>query len=164
MTKFFTKISNNIEPQDEEFYDEQPIVVEEQVQEELLPENNSSVESEEEWIDKENVEGQLSVDVFQTKENLIIKSTIAGVKSEEIDIAIENDMVTIRGQRKMEETIKDEDYFYQECYWGNFSRSIVLPMEVKADEADASLKNGVLTIILPKTKSKKSIAVKVKED
>ena len=108
--------------------------------------------------------GQLSVDVYQTKDNIVIKSTIAGVKPENIDISIDNDMITIRGQRKMEEEVKEDDYFYQECYWGSFSRSIVLPMEVKADEAEASLKNGVLTIILPKVKKAKSVAVKVKSE
>ncbi len=116
--------------------------------------------TEEEWLQEE--EGQLSVDVYQDKDNIIIKSTIAGVKPEDIDISISNDLITIKGKREMEETVKDEDYFYQECYWGSFSRSIILPMEVKADQAKAELKNGILTIVLPKAKPSKAVSIKVK--
>ncbi len=116
--------------------------------------------TEEEWLQEE--EGQLSVDVYQDKDNIIIKSTIAGVKPEDIDISISNDLITIKGKREMEETVKDEDYFYQECYWGSFSRSIILPMEVKADQAKAELKNGILTIVLPKAKPSKAVSIRVK--
>ena len=115
------------------------------------------------WLD-ENYEGQLSVDVYSTADEIVIKSTIAGVKSEEIDIAINNDMLTIRGERAQEQTDAVEDYYYQECYWGGFSRSIILPIEVEADKVAASLRNGVLTIRLPKAKRAKSISVKIKED
>ncbi len=117
-------------------------------------------ENREEWLEEE--EGQLSVDVYQDKDNIIIKSTIAGVKPEDIDISINNDLITIKGKREMEETVKDEDYFYQECYWGSFSRSIILPVEVKADQAQAELKNGILTIVLPKAKPSKAVSIKVK--
>jgi len=168
MTKFFTKITGGRSdddqkplpqvPQDETFFADENIPVA-QSQEALIPGQNQSAN---EWLDKEETEGQLSVDVYQTKDNLVIKSTIAGVKPEDIDIAIDSDVVTIIGKRKYEEEVKSEDYFYQECYWGSFSRSIVLPLEVKADEAEASLKNGVLTIALPKVKKNKSVAIKVK--
>lgn len=109
-------------------------------------------------------EGQLSVDVYQTENTLVIKSTIAGVKPEDLDIAINNDMVTIKGERRQEKDIKESDFFYQECYWGGFSRSIILPMEIIADEAEATLKNGVLTITLPKAKKSQSVAIKIKTD
>jgi len=115
-------------------------------------------------LDASETEGQLSVDVYQTKDAVIIKSTIAGVKPEDIDISIDNDTLTIRGSRQLEEIIAQDDYFYQECYWGGFSRSIVLPLEVKSEEVEATLKNGVLTIILPKAKKNKSFAVKVKSE
>lgn len=107
-------------------------------------------------------EGQLSVDVFQDKRNIIIRSTIAGVDPEDIDITFDNDMITIRGKRKKDTTVRDEDYFYQECYWGSFSRSIILPVEVQSDKIKATIKNGVLTIILPK--SHKDINIKVEEE
>ena len=115
------------------------------------------------WLEDSD-EGQLSVDVFQTPDHIVIKSTIAGVKPDDIDIAINNDMITIRGERTQEHEVEEEDFFYQECYWGAFSRSIILPVEVKAEEVEASLKNGVLTIKLPKAKKSKSIAVRVKTE
>ncbi|MDP2587049.1 MAG: Hsp20/alpha crystallin family protein [Candidatus Komeilibacteria bacterium] len=120
-------------------------------------------EHEEKWLDEDYEEGQLSVDVFQTKDAIVIKSTIAGVKPEDIDISINNDMVTIRGKREIDETISEDDYFYQECYWGGFSRSIILPVEIMPDKVDASLKNGVLTVTLPKAKKSQAFSIKVKE-
>jgi len=79
----------------------------------------SDESNKEEWISE--YEGQLTLDVYQTKDNVVIKSTIAGVKSEDLDITIANDMVTIKGERKKQEEVKEDDYFYQECYWGSFS-------------------------------------------
>ncbi|MFA6272268.1 MAG: Hsp20/alpha crystallin family protein [Patescibacteria group bacterium] len=114
------------------------------------------------WLE-ENYDGQLSVDVYQTEDSIVIKSTIAGVKSEDIDISINNDMVTIRGLRQKQEEVAKEDYFYQECYWGGFSRSIILPVEVKEDKVDAVLENGILTVILPRAIKTKSTSIKVKE-
>lgn len=114
------------------------------------------------WLE-ENYDGQLSVDVYQTENSIVIKSTIAGVKSEDIDVSINNDMVTIRGLRQRQEEVAKEDYFYQECYWGGFSRSIILPVEVKEDKIDAVLENGILTVILPKAIKAKSTNIKVKE-
>lgn len=118
---------------------------------------------EEDWSNNEFEEGQLSVDVYQVPDKLIIKSTIAGVKPEDIDISINNDMLTIRGKREMCEAVEEDDYLYKECYWGSFSRSIILPIEVKTDKINAYLENGVLTIELPKIKAKKEVTIKVKE-
>ncbi len=112
------------------------------------------------WLE-EDFEGQLSVDVFQTNDEIVIKSTIAGVKPEDLDVTINNDMVTIKGKREEESGAQEENYFYQECYWGGFSRSIILPIEVIADDAKAELKNGVLTIRLPKAKKSKAVSVKI---
>jgi len=122
----------------------------------------SSWEDDELGLEEELEEGQLSVDVFQDKNNVIIKSTIAGVEPEDIDISFENDMITIRGKRSKVRTINEEDYFYQECYWGGFSRSIILPIEIQSDKINASIRNGVLTIKLPKAK-KKDIGIKVED-
>ena len=115
------------------------------------------------WITDEYDEGQLSIDVYQTPTAIIVKSTIAGVKPEDIDIAINNDMLTIRGKRSMEESIEEDNYLYRECYWGAFSRSIILPVEIKANKIDAFIENGVLTVKLPKAKTSKEISIKVKE-
>ena len=95
-------------------------------------------------------EGQLTVDVFQDEDNIIIQSTVAGVGPDQIDISITNEMVTIRGQRAPEEKVRPSDYFHQELYWGAFSRSIILPVDIDADSAKATMKNGILTIKLPK--------------
>jgi len=131
------------------------------------PKKDTLIESEtnKEWLDGEDYSGQLAVDVYQTKDEVIIKSTIAGVKPEDIDVSINNDMITIRGKREKDYEVRDEDYFYRECYWGGFSRSIILPCEVKVDKIKASIKNGVLAVILPKdNKVNKVTVVKVKEE
>ena len=126
----------------------------------IEPETKSSQRG---WKGAE-AEGQLTIDVFQTPSDIVIKSTIAGVKPEELDIAITNDMVTVRGRRDKDEDISHDDYFYQECYWGPFSRSIILPVDVEADKALASLKNGVLTIKLPKAAKLKTKKISVVHD
>ena len=107
-------------------------------------------------------EGQLTIDVYQTESDVVIKSTIAGVKPEDLDVAINNDMVTIKGERSSEEEINEENYYYQECYWGGFSRSVVLPVDVISEKAEASLKNGILTIRLPKASSNKAKKIQVR--
>lgn len=127
----------------------------------LMAENDETTFDD--WLNDGQDEGQLSIDIYQTPTKLIIKSTIAGVKPDDIDIAINNDMLTIRGKREMSEEINEDDYLYRECYWGAFSRSIILPVEVKADKIDAYLEDGVLTIILPKAKTQKQVSIKVKE-
>lgn len=109
-----------------------------------------------------DTEGQLTIDVYQTDNDVVIKSTIAGVKPEDLDVAINNDMITIRGERKNEEIVTDENYYYQECYWGSFSRSVVLPVDVLPDKAEASLKNGILTIRLPKADTTKTKRIQVR--
>lgn len=106
-------------------------------------------------------EGQLSIDVFQTPSDIVIKSTIAGVKPENLDIAITNDMVTIRGRREAEESVNKDHYFYQECYWGPFSRSVILPVDVETNKSMATLKNGVLTIKLPKSEKIKTKKIEI---
>lgn len=115
--------------------------------------------SSEDWLSE--YEGQLTIDMYQTKDNVIIKSTIAGVKPEDIDVTIANDMVTIRGERKRDFEASSEDYFYQECYWGSFSRSVVLPVDVDIEMVNADLKDGILTVILPKAAKAKAKKIKV---
>ncbi|MBT4349752.1 Hsp20/alpha crystallin family protein [bacterium] len=124
------------------------------------------VDADELWDEVESEieeEGQLSVDVYQDKNYVIIKSTIAGVEPEDIDISVDNDMITLRGRREQDRSIQEDDYFYQECYWGGFSRSIILPVEIVADEIDATIKNGILTVKLPKAK-KNDVNIKVKDE
>lgn len=117
-----------------------------------------------EWIDQETEEGQLSVDVYENGPNIVVKSTIAGVEPDDVDISITNDMLTIRGERKAEKEHQNRNYFFQECYWGAFSRSIILPVEVDVKKIDATIKNGILTVLLPKIEAKTKKSIKVKEE
>ena len=103
----------------------------------------------------EGQSGILTLDVFQKDDNIVVKSAIAGVSGKDLDISIANDSVTITGTRKKEEQEEGKNYLYQELNWGTFSRKVILPEEVNADEAKATLKSGILTIVLPKL-SKKS--------
>ncbi len=107
-------------------------------------------------------EGQLTIDVYQTEDDIVIKSTIAGVKPEDLDVNINNDMVTIRGERVQNEEIDPEDYYYQECYWGPFSRSVILPVEIISEKAEAAMKNGILTLRLPKADVTKTRKIQVR--
>lgn len=105
----------------------------------------------EEW-DEEPVAGQLAVDVYETKEKLVVKGRVAGVNKSELDVSISDNTLTIRGTLSAGNEENVENYFLQECYWGEFSRSIVLPVPVKEDEIEAVLKDGVLTISFAKVK------------
>lgn len=98
----------------------------------------------------EEMEGQLAIDVYQTPDEIIVESTIAGVKINDIDIDVSAEKVTVRGERHRDSKIAGHDYFWQECFWGKFSRSIILPEEIDPDKAHFTLKRGVLTIYLPK--------------
>ena len=106
--------------------------------------------------------GELAIDVFQTPTEIVIQSPIAGVDQENIDVAIENDMITISGKREKQEVVEEKDYFYQECYWGGFSRTVALPtQEVDIEKAKAEMDNGVLTIRIPRVQKMKSKKLKI---
>lgn len=109
-------------------------------------------------------EGQLAVDVYQTKTAIIIRAAIAGVLAEDIDISVNNDMVTIKGMRHVDDDVAAHDFLYQECYWGGFSRTIILPVEVQADMVAASLKNGILRVTLPKNERPTTEPIKVVDE
>jgi HSP20 family protein len=115
------------------------------------------------WIEKEtDQEGELTVDVYQTPDMIVVKSMIAGVRPEDLDVSITRDVVTIRGKREEERIAREEDYFARELYWGSFSRTISLPEEIDVDEAEAVEKNGLLILKLPKLDKKKQSRLKVK--
>ena len=104
------------------------------------------------WDEEEPVAGQLAVDVYETKEKLFVKGRVAGVNKGDLDVSIADNTLTIRGTLSAGEESGVENYFLQECYWGEFSRSIVLPVAVKEEEIEAVLKDGVLTISFAKVK------------
>ncbi len=138
------------------------LVVEEQetVEMPVVKEPVQQTGNNEEWM--ADFEGQLNIDMYQTKDNVIIKSTIAGVRPEDVDITVANDMVTLKGARKKEESVSQDDYFYQECYWGSFSRSVIIPVDIDSEHIEADLKDGILTVIIPKAAKAKTKKVKVK--
>lgn len=107
---------------------------------------------EDQWDEDEPVAGQLAVDVYETKERLMVKGRVAGVNKNELDVSISDNTLTIKGTLSAGNEDGVENYFLQECYWGEFSRSIVLPVPVKEDEIEAVLKDGVLTISFSKLK------------
>ncbi len=118
---------------------------------------DSTPKEKEDWLESE---GQLLVDVYQTKNELVIQSAIAGIKPKELDIVLENDLITIRGNRK--KLIEEQgDYFTKECYWGRFSREIILPVEIDPNHIKVSMKEGILVIRIPKIlrEKKKEISV-----
>ena len=114
------------------------------------------------WTD--DYSGQLAVDVYQTDKDVVIQAAIAGVKAEDIDITVNNDMVTIKGVRHLEHEVSPENYLYQECYWGGFSRTVILPMEVDANGVAAKLKNGILRVSLPKIERPKAPPISVEDE
>jgi HSP20 family molecular chaperone IbpA len=114
------------------------------------------------WYDETPEEGQLTVDVYQTPTEIVIKSMVAGVKPEDLDISITRDMITIKGKRETERFVKDEDYFHQELYWGSFSRTVMLPVEIDVEESEAIEKNGLLILRLPKIDKNKQTRLRVK--
>jgi len=102
--------------------------------------------AEDEWDEDESVPGQLAVDVYETREKLIVKARTAGVNKSDLDVSISDNQLTIRGTLSSGSEEGVENYFLQECYWGEFSRTIALPVPVKEEEIEALLKDGVLTI------------------
>ncbi len=112
----------------------------------------------------EDGEGKLTVDVYQDGDDLVVQSTVAGVKEEDLDINITTESVTISGEREKTQEIQDKDFFYQECFWGRFSRSIILPYEVDPELSHAHLKHGVLTVRMPRLSRAKAKKLKVKSD
>lgn len=104
------------------------------------------------WDEEEVVPGQLAVDVYETREKLVVKARTAGVNKNDLDVSISDNTLTVRGTLSAGNEDDVENYFVQECYWGEFSRSIALPVPVKEDEIEAMLKDGVLTISFTKVK------------
>ncbi|MFW6283033.1 MAG: Hsp20/alpha crystallin family protein [Minisyncoccales bacterium] len=121
-------------------------------------ENNSSQKDREDWF---KPEGELTVDVYQDNTNIIIQAPVAGVSSNNLNVTLEGDMIEIKGMRKDPSNNKEKDYFHKECYWGAFSRKIILPTSVNPDQAEAILKNGVLILKIPKVEEEKKKDIEV---
>lgn len=115
---------------------------------------------EKKWLKKE---GELAVDLYETQNYLILRSAIAGVKPEDIDISIEKDVLTIKGKRDEPNNQEKKSFFFQECYFGPFSREVILPVEVDNSRAKAEIVNGILMIKIPKLQREKKRKIEIKE-
>jgi HSP20 family protein len=115
------------------------------------------------WIDEESEkDAELTVDVYQTPDMVVVKSMIAGVRPEDLDVSITRDTVTIRGKREEERVAEGDDFLVRELYWGSFSRTIALPEEIDVDEAEAVEKHGLLILKLPRLDKRRQSKLKVK--
>jgi len=115
-----------------------------------------------EWMEEENDEMELAVDVYQTPSDIILQTMVAGVKPEDLDITIARDMITVKGKREENRNIDEDNYFVKELYWGKFSRTILLPQEVEPEEVEATEKHGLLTIKIQKVDKEKKNTIRVK--
>lgn len=114
------------------------------------------------WIEEENDEAELSIDVYQTPTDIIIQTMVAGVKPEDLELSVSRDMITVRGHREENRTIDEDNYFTKELYWGKFSRTISLPAEVEPEEVEATEKHGLVTIKIKKVDKEKKNTIRVR--
>ncbi|MBM2818199.1 MAG: heat shock protein Hsp20, family protein [Parcubacteria group bacterium] len=148
---FFERLTGTVKISDDE--------IEEETEDEEMDE---AEETKEKSLADDDSDGQLAVDVYQTQGDIIIKTMVAGIRPEDLDISITRDMVTIKGSREDSTSIEDEDFFHRELFWGSFSRTILLPQEVEIEEAEAVERHGLLTIKLPKINKDRQTKLRVK--
>ena len=119
------------------------------------------VETEESWEEEEPMPGQLAVDVYETTEKLVIKARTAGVNKSDLDVSISDGILTISGTLSSGDDSDAIQWHMQECYWGEFNRTLALPVQVKEDEVEAVLKDGVLTISFTKVKQEQARKIEI---
>ena len=140
--------------------DEQPEPRKEYSVKGLKPEK--SEKKNDKWIEEENEEAELSVDVYQTANDIVIQTMVAGVRPEDLELSIARDTITIRGKREESRSIDEDNYFTKELYWGRFSRTISLPAEVEPEEVEATEKHGLLTVKNKKVDKEKKNTVRIR--
>ena len=128
----------------------------------VSPNGPSSVRSPLATIEEDAAEGQLPVDVYQTANEIVIRTFVAGVRPDELNVSISRDMVVIEGSRDERENIAETDYFTRELFWGSFARTILLPQEIDVDTSSAGAKDGLLTITLPKLDKARQTKLRIK--
>lgn len=148
---FFEKLTGTISLRGNSSDFEEEIEVEQEPQQTPSP-----------WEQAEETEGELAVDVYQTNDTIVIQAMVAGVASDDLSVSVTREMVTIKGKREAPKGVVGENYFYQELYWGAFSRTILLPSEVETEDVEATEKHGLLTIKLPKIDKDRKQTVKIK--
>lgn len=155
---FFKKIAGLVntrhihDDDDDEYFDDDVYEEEETVESNYNDEGElkQCEEDNDHWIEEENSEGELTIDMCQTEEDIIIQTMVAGVAPDDLDISINREMVTVKGRREQVARQQTDDYFHEELYWGAFSRTVLLPQEIDVDNTSATVQNGLLTITLPK--------------
>ena len=159
---FFERLTGaiRIEDSDEDFLDEEVKNSEERHLKPIHIEDEQDSDNETEEIPEEV--GELTIDMHDNDKEIVIKSIVAGVMPEDLDISITREMVTITGKREGDKTIRSDSYVHQELYWGSFSRTILLPAEIDTDNVVAVEKHGLLIIKLPKINKNKQTRVRVK--
>ena len=150
---FFERLTGSISMREEE---------EDSKKDFLKGTNWSNKKSGNSWIEEENDEAELAVDVYQTPTDIILQTMVAGVKPDDLELTIGRDIITVRGKREEIRTIDEENYFTKELYWGKFSRTISLPAEVEPEEVEATEKHGLLTIKMQKVDKERKSNVKVR--
>jgi HSP20 family protein len=108
--------------------------------------------------------GEIAVDMYESDEALVVTAALPGVKPEEVDITITGDSLCIKGETKSETKVEKGNYLRQERRYGAFARTIVLPVPVQTDKAEAKFKDGVLTLSIPKAEEAKPKVVRVKTE
>jgi HSP20 family protein len=108
-------------------------------------------------------EGQLALDIYQNNDEIVILSAIAGVDEEDVNISVTDEVLTIKGKRHLDIRIPEEDYLTKECFWGDFSRSVVLPENADSESINASFKNGILRITIPKIEKLHTKVIRIKK-
>lgn len=158
---FFERLTGSVQV-DDDFEEEQDFYPLEKKAETPRLSQTLAKQGADTWSDEEPEDGQLSVDLYQTPSDIYVETMVAGVRPEDLQITITRDMITLRGKREQARTVNDEDFFSRELYWGTFSRTISLPAEVEAEEAEAIERHGLLVIRLPKMNKDKQTHLKVK--
>jgi HSP20 family protein len=118
-------------------------------------------QQEEQWEEEEAVPGQLAVDVYETEDKLVCKARTAGVNKQDLDVSISDGVLTISGTLSSGDEAEALQWHIQECYWGEFSRTLALPVQVKEEEVEAVLKDGVLTISFTKIKTEHARKIEI---
>jgi HSP20 family molecular chaperone IbpA len=156
---FLERITGSVKgaPAKDDGFDEQEAFHDEEQTDEISVHGGPSWQEEE-----DDQDGELPIDMYQTRDSIVIRALVAGVSPNDLNISITRDMVTLKGQREEVQEAPDEDYYHRELFWGSFSRSIVLPEEIVIDEAEAKEKHGLLEIILPKLDKGRSARLTVK--
>jgi len=126
---------------------------------------NIGINQKKEWELLSERGAELSIDLYETDDSIVLQSTIAGIKAKDLDISIEENMLIIKGIRKKPEEDPLKKYLYQECYWGPFSKKIILPEEIDPAKIDAIVQDGILTVRVTKIRknNKRKIEIKGKE-